>query len=220
MKRLLKTLTPVLRPLILRYLKKRREYKYEHLSLIVNPGVFHPGIFFSTKFLLTFLKTQDLKQKQVLELGAGSGLIAIYCSTKKGSIVTASDISLSAIENLGENAQRNHANLTIVHSNLFQSLDAKIFDVIIINPPYYAKNPMSESDHAWFCGADFQYFKSLFSQLKECKEEALILMILSEDCEIEKITSLARQAAFGMLLVKEKRIWGEENYIFKIQKAS
>jgi hypothetical protein len=41
-----------------------------------------------------------------------------------------------------------------------------VFDIIVINPPYYKKDPGSYSDYAWNCGSNGEYFKKLFTQLR------------------------------------------------------
>lgn len=71
--------------------------------------------------------------KEVLDLGTGSGLIAIYFALK-GRKVTASDISKEAIEVASENAENLNAKINFVESNLFDQIDNK-FDIILFNPP-------------------------------------------------------------------------------------
>ncbi len=51
------------------YLRKPRGYTYNGVDIVVQPGVFHPGLFYSTKFLLEFLREQPLAGKSLLELG-------------------------------------------------------------------------------------------------------------------------------------------------------
>ncbi|HTB05876.1 MAG TPA: methyltransferase, partial [Bacteroidia bacterium] len=62
------------KPMLKRYLAKPRSYNYDGLAILVQPGVFHPGFFFSTKLFLEFLNNKELKGRSVLEIGAGSGL--------------------------------------------------------------------------------------------------------------------------------------------------
>lgn len=198
------------------YSSKIRNYKYDELKLKILPGVFHPGFFFSTKFLISHLSRYDLKSKAVLELGAGSGLISVYCA-EKGALVTASDISLAAINNVRLNAELNECNITVVHSDLFDSIPRQQFDFIVINPPYFAKDPENESEYAWFCGKEFQYFEKLFRQIGDfIFSSTIVLMVLSEDCEIEKIKSIAGKNKIEMNLVESKKFFGEENFIFTI----
>lgn len=198
------------------YSSKTRTYDFDELKIKILPGVFHPGFFFSTKFLISYLDKFNLKEKQLLELGAGSGMISIYC-VKKGANVTASDISLSAIENIEINASLNNYSIKVVHSDLFDSIPEQEFDFIIINPPYFPQNPKNESEFAWFCGSDFQYFEKLFAQIKNfLYPPTTALMVLSEDCNIKKIESIAQKNKIEMKQDETKKFWGEKNFIFQL----
>lgn len=161
----------------------------------------------------------DLNQKYLLELGAGSGLISIY-SAKKGAFVTASDISLTAVHNIEKNSKMNDASVEVVHSDLFDGIPQRRYDYIIINPPYYKKSPSSEKEFAWFGGDDFQYFRKLFSQIGSfIFENTNVIMVLSDDTEIDMIKSIAQDSKFTMKEVLRKKIWGEEHFIFNIRIA-
>ena len=84
------------RPLLVRYLSKTRRYSYKGISLEVPPGVFHPGFFFSTRFLLKYVEEFKFRNREVLELGCGTGLLGIYAASR-GAYVTAIDINPAAI---------------------------------------------------------------------------------------------------------------------------
>ena len=88
------------------YLLKPRKYKYKDISVWVEPSVFPPFITISTKLLLEFVETLSLKNKTVLELGCGCGIISILAS-KKNAVVTATDINLVALIALEKNATKN-----------------------------------------------------------------------------------------------------------------
>lgn len=198
------------------YSTKTRNYNFGELKLKILPGVFHPGFFFSTKFLISYLDNFELKDKRVLELGAGSGMISVYCS-KKGADIYASDISLSAIENIRINASLNNCLINVVHSDLFDSIPGNKFDFIVINPPYFPENPKSESEYAWFCGREFQYYEKLFKQIPEYLSTSTVaVMVLSEDCDIIKIKSLADKNKIEMKLIETKKFFGEKNFIFQL----
>lgn len=198
------------------YSSKERSYTFEGMKLKVFPGVFHPGFFFSTKFLISHLKKYDLKDKKILELGAGSGMISVYCA-KNSALVTASDINKTAFENVNANAKLNNCSITVIHSDLFDSIPNQFFDLIIINPPYFPKDASNESELAWFCGSDFQYFEKLFNQLPDFLfSETIVLMVLSEDCNIKMIKSIATKNKIQMKLKERKKFFGEENFIFQL----
>jgi len=211
-----KLLFPVLKSAYNIYASKERSYSYKGINVRVMPGVFHPGLFFSTKLLLEYISQNDLKGKTVLELGAGSGLISVYCAMQNAK-VTATDINPTAINNIIKNAELNNVNIYVIESDLFDKIEIRKFDYIIINPPYFPNNPKNEKELAWFCGNDFQYFKKLFTQLNNYKtQETIVVMILSEDCDLQRITSIANENHFSMNIVFQKKVFGETNYIFRI----
>ena len=200
------------------YYSKPRKYHYDNSFVTVHPDVFPPQLTFSSKILLDFIKGLSIQNKTFLELGCGSGILSIYAA-KKGAIVTATDINNVALEYLKKSAIDNNVILTISESNLFEKLENKTFDFILINPPYYPKNPSSINEKAWFCGENFEYFEQLFLQIpsySNSKNE--IYMILSQDCELEKIKAIALKNEIIFELIIEKKGIVEKNYIFKLQK--
>lgn len=212
----LRSIHPLLKRLVNLYLSRPRNYKHKGFVIKVLPGIFHPGLFFSTKIFIEFLETIELKNKEVLELGAGSGLMALFCAQKQ-AVVTASDINPIAIEGIKQNARTNKQNIEAVVSDLFDDLLANKFEVILINPPYYPRTPKKMNEHAWFCGHEFEYFHKLFRQLGEISSTKFAaFMILSEDCQMEKILSIAKENNLVNEQVYSKRIMMEHNYIFKI----
>ena len=198
------------------YYKKPRPYSYKGITTIVHPDVFPPHLTLSTKILLDFISEIELTQKTFLELGCGSGIISLYAS-QKGAKVTASDINKTALEYLAKASEKNELPVNCLYSNLFENIPEKPFDYIIINPPYYPKSPESIKQQAWFCGEDFEYFKSLFKQLPfYLSEKNTTYMILSEDCELEKIKSIASENNITMELIFDTKKMAEKNFIFSI----
>ena len=182
----------------------------------MKPGVFHPGLFISTKMLLNFIEGLNLVQKTFLELGAGSGIISILAA-KKGAKVYATDISSIAIENIKLNAEKNGVDIAVIRSDLFQDLSDLKLDYIIINPPYYKKGPIKEEEFAWFCGQNHEYFIRLFDSLTDhIKKDSEVYMILSEVCDIDAIKSIGIKRGFSWNVVEKETVWGEKNYIFAI----
>ncbi len=215
-----KLLFPVLKSVYNIYSSKERSYSYKGINVRVMPGVFHPGLFFSTKLLIEYISKYDLNDKNVLELGAGSGLISVYCAKLKAN-VTASDINPIAVENINQNSKLNSVIIKVIESDLFDRIETKEFDYIIINPPYFPKNPNNDEEFAWFCGNDFQYFKKLFNQMGNyVNNDSKIIMVLSEDCDIEMIKKIGKQSLFIFTKCYEQKIWGEMNYIFEISKTN
>lgn len=109
------------------------------LTLKVNENVLIPR--FETEYLtektINYSKKHFQNKIKILDIGTGSGAIAIALKKHLNSNVTASDISLDALKLAKENAKQNNVEITFIHSNIFENIKGK-FDVIISNPPYIA----------------------------------------------------------------------------------
>ena len=211
-----KILLPFLKLGLRLYYWKPRTFCYDNICIKVHSEVFPPHLTFSTNILLAFVKKMDLQNKTFLELGCGSGILSLLAA-KKGANVTASDVNQIALDFLETNASENNLRLKIIYSDLFENLKNQTFDYIVINPPYYPKTPKNIKEHAWFCGENFDYFERLFIQLPDYLATGNCYMILSQDCEIEKIKAIALRNTLAFELVFEKKELVETNYIFKIK---
>lgn len=211
-----KILHTLYRPWVVRYIAKTRNYSFKGLRLTIEKGVFHPGLFFSTKFLIEHIDSLNIQGKSLLELGCGSGMISVYCA-KAGAEVTASDINAEAVACAQRNANKNGAILKAIVSDLFNNIPAQQFDFVIINPPYFKRNPKNDAEHAWFCGENMEYFQKLALQLKGyIHRDSKVIMVLSEDCDLPGITTIFSKQNFNITLVCQKTIAFEKNYIFEI----
>jgi release factor glutamine methyltransferase len=208
------------KPWLEKYLSRKRIYHHNGFRLEIPPEVFHPGFFFSTKFLMNYLDRYELKNKSLLELGAGSGLISFHAA-KKGASVTASDLNQTAIEYLNINSRANDVEVKIIHSDLFKELPEKKFDFIVLNPPYYKKDALTEKDLAWFCGSNGEYFQRLFAGIGAyMHEETEVMMVLCDGCDLEMISRMGKKEGYAINLLCSKKTLIERNFIFSIKKTN
>ena len=205
------------RPVLVRYLSATRMYGYKGIRLEVPPGVFHPGFFFSSKYLLRFLARQPLNGRSFLELGAGSGLISLFAAAQ-GAVVTATDISPAAIACLERNRALNSASLEIIHSDLYDRIPPQPFDVVAVNPPYYRRDPVSDAERAWYCGANGEYFDGFFRGLAYyVHDRSSIWMVLCEGCDLGMIGRLAACYGWALDCVESRHNLIERDYIFAVR---
>lgn len=201
------------KPYVQWYLKSPRSFKWGNIRITVQPEVFHPGFYFSTAFLLKYLAGLRLDGLNILEVGSGSGLVSVYCA-KQGAKVTACDINPAAVENTRGNAVSNSAKVNVIESNLLDNISSQHFNLVIVNPPYYKKDPVTPADHAWYCGKNLEYFQNLFSQCKKyVVNSSEVVMVLSDECDIAGIKSIAVQNGWTVAVKKEKLIRWERNFI-------
>ncbi len=109
----------------------------------VRPGVLIPRP--ETEALIELVKGLDLpKQPKFLEIGTGSGCIAITLALEyPQSYVLASDISTRALEVTEQNDLRHEGRVELVQSNLLKGFEfmtyPEHFDVVVANLPYVDK---------------------------------------------------------------------------------
>jgi release factor glutamine methyltransferase len=162
------------------------------------------------------LQKIELGGKTLLDLGTGSGILALYAA-KKGAIVTASDISSLAINITEHNSNFNAIDINIIQSDLFDHIQRQKYEIIVINPPYYPKNPEKESDYAWYCGDGFEYYHKLFTQIPPYLDaNSLAVISLADTCDIDKIQDIARMYGYRLELVEQKKYLWEKQLIFRI----
>ena len=90
----------------------------------------------------TALELLPATPTQVLDLGTGSGAIALALASERPAwTVTAVDRVLEAVALAERNRQRLHLNnVTVLNSHWFSALQGHAYDLIISNPPYIADN--------------------------------------------------------------------------------
>lgn len=203
------------KPFVEGYLRKTRVYNFRNISVTIPSGVFHPGFFFSTTLLISFLEKVELKGKRFLEIGCGSGLVSIFAA-KQNALVTTCDISPLSVRCTLENAENNNVKIAVFQSDLFAEIPRQTFDIIAVNPPYYKKDPLSLAESAWYCGANLEYFQTFFSQAKNfLVSSSFIYMVLSDECDLDGIQAIAKRNSLACELTLEKRTAWEKGYIFR-----
>ena len=93
-----------------------------------------------TETLIEYIENSKLQPKSILDLGTGTGCIAIELSKIfPKATVDAVDLSIKAISIAKTNAKKNNANVRFLNSNWYQKVSLK-YDLIVSNPPYVDKS--------------------------------------------------------------------------------
>ncbi len=113
-------------------------YRGVSLRFETDAGVFSRGeVDTGTRLLLEALP--ETLSGEVLDLGCGWGVIGISIARVwPETHVTMADVNLRALEWAEKNAARNGARVSCVESDGFGSLEGRMFDAVITNPPIRA----------------------------------------------------------------------------------
>lgn len=211
----------VYKPVISMYLKTDSGTRIDGFKLRVFKGVFHPKFFFSSTYFYDYLNNKTLAGKAFLEIGCGSGILSLL-AFRKGAQVTAVDIDPKAVKNTRLNFRRNfngkQAGFRVLQSDVFSALGQEVFDVIVINPPYYFRKVDVDAQLAWYCGENGEYFEKLFSALRQhVHTSTQVYMILAENAEIQRIKEMATLHGIGFMMVEQRKIRFEISYIFQLK---
>lgn len=102
------------------------------IKLVDEKGVYRPGIVSKLMANCLSVKAGD----HVLDLGTGSGFLAIVASKLGATSCVATDISQKALRIAKVNAELNHvSNIDFREGDLYQPVDGELFDLIVSNPP-------------------------------------------------------------------------------------
>jgi len=115
------------------------------LKLKVNPNVLIPRP--ETEELVDWIinDNQNLKNLKILDIGTGSGAIAIALAKNLNAEITAFDISEAALETAQVNADLNQVFIHFTEFDILNDVwEGEKFDLIVSNPPYVRELEKSE----------------------------------------------------------------------------
>ncbi|RLC53366.1 MAG: peptide chain release factor N(5)-glutamine methyltransferase [Candidatus Cloacimonadota bacterium] len=113
------------------------ETDFYGLKIKVDKSVLIPRP--ETEYLVEKIINDNEKPDSILEIGTGSGCIAIALKKHfSNSKIVATDISETALETAAINSEINDVIINFLQSDLFENVSGK-FDIIVSNPPYIPK---------------------------------------------------------------------------------
>lgn len=204
---------------VLNLMRKHQEsYEVNFLGkkVTVFPNVFSPRYSPSAAFHVKNMPNQ--KDKAVLEIGSGSGVISLLAALQGASQVVAVDINPDAVENTKANFERyNVQNACAMYSNLFENVTGK-FDTIIFAAPYYGNKPKDTLEMA---ASDYNY-QTLASFMenahKYLKDEGQVQLGFSDTGDTELLHKLVRENNYRIVSFKEETFidWKAQLYILAL----
>jgi len=190
----------------------------------VNKSVLIPR--FETELLvdLTIKKIKKIfkdKKVDIIDLGTGSGCIAISLKKEINSNVDALDISKEALEVATQNAKDNSVDINFINQDMTTYKDKK-YDIIISNPPYirYDEEIMdivkeNEPHLALYAEDDGLYFyKQIIKKIPYITKETFLVCFEIGYTQSDYIVDIANKYLNNINISVEKDYSGKDRFIF------
>jgi release factor glutamine methyltransferase len=186
--------------------------KYLGKEFLVYPNTFWP--FTDSKPLVKNFHVQS--GESVLDVGTGSGVIAIFSCYQGAGKVVGVDINPAAIKSAKYNAKSHGFEkiMKVVKSNLFDNLKGQKFDVITANIPFRDKFAHDIVARAQW-DTDFQTNTRFFAEVGEhLNPNGRIYFIHSNFGETERVKKLAKEAGLSVKAIGRESADKSETKVF------
>jgi release factor glutamine methyltransferase len=187
-------------------------HEFKDVLYQTHPQVYQPAE--DTYLLADNLQME--RQCRVLEIGTGTGIIAIIAA-KKAKMVVATDINPQAINCALRNIITNKAyNVELRKGNLFEPVRNEKFDLILFNTPYLPSSPDEtideELDAAWNGGIDGRETIDKFIQnvKKHLNPGGKVQLVQSSLSDIEKTLENLKDLGFNASVTAREKHFFEE----------
>ena len=158
-------------------------------------------------------------KKNILDIGTGSGCIAVTLSNHLTSNVIGVDISKAAIDVANKNNTLTSNKVSFITSKIENYIPEEPFDIIVSNPPYIPKSDEDKVDknvlihephRALFVGSDPIYFYKIILEFskKHLKENGVIYFEINQNY-VEPIKNLLKETNFEVL----KDFYGNKRFV-------
>ena len=192
------------------------------VNLMVNENVLIPRFETETLVEKTINYAKKLKEPlDILDIGTGSGAIAVTLAKHIPSNVLATDISEKALKVAKENAKRNNVIIKFKQSDILKNVKGK-FDIIISNPPYISKDEIidplvknNEPHIALYADNNGLYFyEEILKNIKPHLKEKFLIAFEIGMTQSKAITELAQIYLPNSNIITEKDLTEKDRYIF------
>lgn len=162
---------------------------------------------------------KDYAKGLTLDLGTGSGILAIEAS-KYAKKVIAADINPKAVKE-SKKAAKGIKNIKFVKSDLFSKIKGP-FDCIIFNPPYLPSDKNAIPDIALDAGTQGYevIVKFLGQAVSHLKHDGKILLLFSSLSKPEVILEKAEQVLLDYKLVDRQHVFFEDLFVYELGKSA
>ena len=192
--------------------------------ILVNESVLIPR--FETELLvdLTIKKIKKYFSNQkidIIDLGTGSGCIAIALKKELDCTIDALDISKKALELAQKNAENNNAQINFINDDM-TTYKNKQYDVIISNPPYIMEDEeimdvvKNNEPHLALYAKDngLYFYKKIIDNIPFITKDKYLICFEIGQSQANDIIKYAKEHLNNINITKEKDYRGKDRFIF------
>jgi release factor glutamine methyltransferase len=192
------------------------EIEFLNLKFLLNKFVLIPRP--ETEELVSWILSESPKNKSILDIGTGSGCIAVSLAKFSDSCqVSAWDIDRGTLDLATENALKNKVKVYYEIQDIKSIKSNKKFDIIVSNPPYITleekklikKNVLLFEPHKALFVYDknplFYYVKIIQFAKKSLKKNGLLFFEISERMKDDILKLLNKEGFHDIELKKDFR---------------
>jgi len=169
---------------------------------------------------------KDYAKGRVLDMGTGSGVLAIEAS-QKADFVVGCDINKDALDYARKKAEAMELkNIKFVYSDLFSYFkeNPDKFDLIIFNPPYLPRQREESKEIALQVSGGkkgYEILEKFFSKAGEfLTPDGKILVLFSTLTGVDKIHNILDNLAFNYQKLAEEAYDFETLFVYLVEKSS
>ena len=140
------------------------------------------------------------KSKKILDIGCGSGLIAIMAAQRCDALVTGIEIDSNAAIQAEENVKNSpwSERIEIVNCDFLEYLTSKRFDTIVCNPPYFVNSlKCDRSQRTLARHSDSLNCKEFFAKCAKISTDTATVNIIIPSDIAEEWLSAAKENGFN-----------------------
>jgi release factor glutamine methyltransferase len=199
-----------------------RYVKVAGLTLLLGPTVFNPKLHFTSPFFAAYLRRAGVvaKSDRVLDVGTGSGLLAISAALAGARHVTAVDLNAAAVlaARLNASLYGLAGRVRVTQGDLFEPVMGQRFDLITCNPPYLHGEPTSPGMLAYLAGEDFQWLRRFSrSASSHLEGDGRCLLVLADSTDLKVILRIFKEDGWKVRRLATRDMMVERLYIFALQ---
>lgn len=178
------------------------------MRIITLPGAFAPR---SDSHMLAaaVARHEGIAGAEVLELGTGSGLVAVAAARAGARAVTAVDVSRRALASAWINARLNGVRVRPRRGDLFAPVAGERFDLVASNPPYLPGDgiPRRGSARAWEGGAGGRELidRICAGVVDHLRPGGTVLLVHSSVCDVQRTVAALDERGLRAEVIERRR---------------